>query len=110
MVMTKKAILFMNSTDAYFGYLKCYSPKSINPLTGDKMEVLYEKTMRKESNIKQVGYKVKIIWSCEFQTPKDIELNDIIKCNNKYRMLSNGSFPLKTYNHTWLQVQVWINS
>lgn len=79
----------------FHGCLKCYSPNDINPLTGDKMEVLYEKTMRKESKLKQMGYKVKSIWSCEFQPPKDIELNDIIKCNNKYKMISNGSFSFK---------------
>ena len=79
----------------FHGCPKCYNPNDINPLTGDKMNVLYEKTIKKESNLKQMGYKVKSIWNCEFQAPKDIELNDIIKCNNKYRMISNGSFSFK---------------
>ncbi len=96
MVMTHNHRHYIESNTVFNGCLfKCYSPNDINPLTGDKMEVLYEKTLRKESNLKQMGYKVKSIWSCEFQTPKDIELNDIIKCNNKYRMISNGSFSFK---------------
>ncbi|OAJ44810.1 hypothetical protein BDEG_28002 [Batrachochytrium dendrobatidis JEL423] len=30
----------------------------------------------------------------EFQEPKNVQVNDIIKCN-KYRMISNGSFAFK---------------
>lgn len=51
--------------------------------------------MRKEGNLKQMGYKIKSKWGCEFQKPKNVQVNDIIKCNNKYRMISNGSFAFK---------------
>ena len=66
-LITKQA-LFMNSMGA--GCNKCYKQDDINPLTGDTMNVLYEKTMRKEGNLKQMGYKIKSIWGCEFQAPK----------------------------------------
>jgi hypothetical protein len=59
------------------------------------MSVLYENTMRKETNVKQMGYFVKAIWGCEFTAPANNEVNAIIKCNNKYRMISNGAFAFK---------------
>ena len=77
------------------GCIKCYKKDDINPLTGDSMNVLYEKTMRKEGNLKQMGYKIKSIWGCEFQAPINVQVNDIIKCNKKYGMISNGSFAFK---------------
>jgi hypothetical protein len=56
------------------------------------MSILYEKTMKKEASLREMGYNVTSIWSCEFIEPKDMELNDIIKCNNKYRVISSGQF------------------
>ena len=55
------------------------------------MNILYEKTANKESALKQMGYTTRSIWSCEFHSPENGQVNDIIKCN-KYRMISNGSF------------------
>ena len=39
-----------------------------------------------------MGYNVKSIWGCQFNPFNDIEITDIIKCNNKYRMISNGKY------------------
>jgi hypothetical protein len=46
----------------FHGCPKCYLSNDINPLTGDKMDILYEKTKRKESNLKKMGYNVESIW------------------------------------------------
>jgi hypothetical protein len=78
----------------FHGCNKCYQKEDINPLTGDIMIVLYKKTMREEANLKQIRYNVKAIWGCQFAIPANNE-DDIIKCNNKYRMISNGSFAFK---------------
>jgi hypothetical protein len=56
----------------FHGCNKCYKQDDINPITGDTMNVLYEKTMRKEGNLKQMGYKIKSIWGCELQAPKNV--------------------------------------
>ena len=32
---------------------------------------------------------------CEFHPLEEIEINNIIKCNNKYKMISNGKFIFK---------------
>ncbi|OAJ39748.1 hypothetical protein BDEG_23574 [Batrachochytrium dendrobatidis JEL423] len=79
----------------FHGCRKCYHPDDVNPHTGDKMNVLYEKTMRKEAKLKQMGYGMKSVWGCEFRMPTNEEINGIIKCNNKCRMISNGSFTFK---------------
>jgi G:T-mismatch repair DNA endonuclease (very short patch repair protein) len=63
----------------FHGCNECYKQDDINPLTGDTMNFLYEKTMRKEGNLKQMGYKIKSIWGCEFQAPENVQVNDIIK-------------------------------
>ena len=69
--MTKKLTLPMSF---FHGCNKCYKPDDINPLTGDKMNVLYEKTMRKEANLKQMGYNIKTVWGCEFTAPANNEV------------------------------------
>lgn len=56
------------------------------------MSVLFEKTIKKEASLREMGYNVRSIWGCDFKEPKDMELNDIIKCNNKYRVISSGQF------------------
>jgi G:T-mismatch repair DNA endonuclease (very short patch repair protein) len=66
----------------FHGCRKCYHPDDINPLTGDKMSVLYEKTMKKEENLRQMGYNVKSVWSCEFRAPANEEVNGIIKSSS----------------------------
>jgi hypothetical protein len=76
----------------FHGCPKCHVSNDINPLTGDKMSVLYKKTIKKEATLRKMGYNVTSIWGCEFIEPKDMELNDIIKCNNKYRVISSGQF------------------
>ncbi|OAJ41901.1 hypothetical protein BDEG_25431 [Batrachochytrium dendrobatidis JEL423] len=58
----------------FHGCRKCYHPDDVNPLTGDKMNVLYEKTMRKEAKLKQMGYDVKSVWGCEFRMPTNEEV------------------------------------
>jgi hypothetical protein len=78
----------------FHGCTKCYKQNDINPLTGDKMNALYEKTMRKEGNLSKWDTKSNQ-FGVEFQAPKPVEVNDIIKCNNKYQMISNGSFAFK---------------
>jgi G:T-mismatch repair DNA endonuclease (very short patch repair protein) len=66
----------------FHGCRKCYHPDDINPLTGDKMSVLYEKTMKKEENLRQMGFNVKSVWSCEFRAPANEEVNGIIKSSS----------------------------
>ena len=42
------------------------------------MNVLYEKTMRKEANLKQMGYNIKTVWGCEFTAPANNEVTSAI--------------------------------
>jgi G:T-mismatch repair DNA endonuclease (very short patch repair protein) len=79
----------------YHGCPKCYKSGEINPLTGELMEHHYFKTLRKEERLKELGYNVVSKWECDFRPNEDIEINNIIKCNNKYRMISNGKFAFK---------------
>ncbi|EGF77072.1 hypothetical protein BATDEDRAFT_92045 [Batrachochytrium dendrobatidis JAM81] len=46
----------------FHGCIKCYKQDDINPLTGDTMNILYEKIAKKEAALKQMGYKIKSIW------------------------------------------------
>ena len=79
----------------FHGCPNCYEGNEKNTLTGDKMTELLERTLRKEATLKAKGYNIKSIWGCQFKVPDNIEYNDIIKCNNKYKMISNGSFMFK---------------
>jgi hypothetical protein len=56
-------------------------------------EHFIRKDSEKKTALQQMGYKIKSIWGCEFQG--NVKVNDIIKCNNKYRMISNGEFAFK---------------
>jgi G:T-mismatch repair DNA endonuclease (very short patch repair protein) len=49
----------------------------------------------KEERLKELGYNVISVSECEFNPPDEIEINNIIKCNNKYKMISNGKFIFK---------------
>jgi hypothetical protein len=79
----------------FHGCPTCYLPSDINPLTGDTMSVLLNKTMKKETRLKELGFNVVSKWDCSFQSPKGMELKGIIKQNNCYRMISNGKFSFK---------------
>jgi hypothetical protein len=59
------------------------------------MRVLLNKTIKKESRLKELGFDVVSKWDCSFQPPKGMELKGIIKQNNCYRMISNGKFSFK---------------
>ena len=61
LMATTKKLLNTVLDASFIGCRMCYKQDDINPLTGDKMNVLYEKTMRKEANLKQMGYNVKAI-------------------------------------------------
>jgi len=77
------------------GCPECYKVDELNTICGKQMRVLYEKQLKKGNELMQMGYKVFSIWGCQFQPSKDIEINNIIKCNNKYRMISNGKYVFK---------------
>ena len=49
----------------------------------------------KEKRLKEMGYKLISVSECEFQPSEEIEINNIIKCNNKYKMISNSKFIFK---------------
>jgi G:T-mismatch repair DNA endonuclease (very short patch repair protein) len=78
----------------YHGCNICYQPEDINPSSGKSMGELYKKTIKKEEHLKRLGYNVISKWSCQFKG-NEIEVNDIIKVNNRYRMISNGKFIFK---------------
>jgi hypothetical protein len=59
------------------------------------MIFFYEKQLKKENELMRMGYKIVSIWGGQFQPSEDIEINNIIKCNNKYRMISNGKYIFK---------------
>jgi hypothetical protein len=79
----------------FHGCQKCYDSEEINPITGHKMKHHYQKTIMKEERLKELGYNVINVFECEFQPSEEIEINNIIKCNNKYKMISNGKFIFK---------------
>jgi hypothetical protein len=92
--VVKLAVMAPSAVESMYvhGCTKCYKPEDIRDTT---MNILYEKTIKNESVLKQMGFKVKSIWGCEFITPREVQVNDIIKCNNKYSMISNGLFAFK---------------
>jgi G:T-mismatch repair DNA endonuclease (very short patch repair protein) len=78
----------------YHGCNICYRPEDINPSSGKSMGELYKNTIKKEERLKRLGYNVISKWGCQFKA-NDIEVSDIIKVNNRYRMISNGKFIFK---------------
>ena len=42
-----------------------------------------------------MGYSVVYIWECQFECKAGIQINNVIKSNNRYKMISNGKFILK---------------
>jgi G:T-mismatch repair DNA endonuclease (very short patch repair protein) len=79
----------------FHGCQRCYDSEEFNPMTGHKMKHHYQKTIMKEKRLRELGYNVKSVSECEFNPSEDIEINNIIKCNNKYKMISNGEFIFK---------------
>ncbi|CAF3781358.1 unnamed protein product [Rotaria socialis] len=79
----------------FHGCQKCYDSEEINLMTGHKMKHHYQKTTMKEEKLKVLGYNVISVSECEFNPPDEIEIDNIIKCNNKYKMISNGKFIFK---------------
>jgi hypothetical protein len=45
--------------------------------------------------LKELGYNVVSVSEYEFNPSEEIEINNIFKCNNKYKMISNGKFIFK---------------
>jgi hypothetical protein len=79
----------------FHGCQKCYDSEEINPVTGHKMGHHHQKTIKKEERLKKLGYDVICVSECEFNPLEEIEINNIIKCNTKYKMISNGKFIFK---------------
>eukprot|EP00158_Paraphelidium_tribonemae_P000621 Partr_v1_DN22998_c0_g1_i3_m42543 putative protein Hydra magnipapillata len=79
----------------YHGCTQCYSADDINPLNEKSMSELHTQTIKKEHHLKQLGYTVISKWECDFVPNADAEVSNIIKCNNKYRMISNGQYSFR---------------
>lgn len=79
----------------FHGCGQCYAPNDINPMTGQKMSELLEKTNKKTENLIKMGYTVVSKWDCQFNAPPSMELTGIVKQNNAYKMISNGRFSFR---------------
>ena len=56
----------------FHGGLKCFSRETINPINGQTMNDLYERTIEKEKMLQKAGYQI-TIWECQFD--KEIKEN-----------------------------------
>lgn len=50
----------------FHGCLKCYEKDSVSPLGNETMQELNQKTMQKESDLRNQGLEVRSIWECEW--------------------------------------------
>ncbi len=92
--MTVKQKLYMNSMVAFF--MDAQDVKdAFNPLARKLMHELYNYTIKRENDLKCRGYSVVSIWECQFECKAGIQINNIIKSNNRYKMISNGKFIFK---------------
>jgi G:T-mismatch repair DNA endonuclease (very short patch repair protein) len=73
---------------------RCYAKDAQNPLAKKLMSDLYDYTIKRK-NLKVMGYSVISIWECQFESKTGIQINNIIKSNNRYKMISNGKFIFK---------------
>jgi hypothetical protein len=59
------------------------------------MRELYEYNISRENVLKSMGHSVVFILDCQFDSKEVVHVNNIIKCNNRYKMISNGKFVFK---------------
>ena len=59
------------------------------------MSELYDYTIKRENNLKAMDYSVVSIWECQFESKTGIQINNVIKSNNRYKMISNRKFIFK---------------
>ena len=69
----------------FHGCLRCYTKVAFNPLARKLMRELFDYTIKRENDLKCMGYSVISIWEC-------IQINNEIKSNNRYKIISNGNF------------------
>lgn len=50
----------------FHGCLKCYEKDTVSPLSNETMQELNQKTMQKESDLRNQGFEVRSIWECEW--------------------------------------------
>ena len=61
----------------FHGCLNCFDRETINPLNGQTMKDLYDRTLEKEEMLKKEGFKVISVWECQFD--KEINENEEMK-------------------------------
>lgn len=54
----------------WHGCPKCFNPEDINSVTNSTFQSLYDKTMKKETYIRSLNYKLITIWECEWNRIK----------------------------------------
>ena len=79
----------------FHGCPRCYTKDAFNPLARKLMRELYDYTIKRENDLKCMGYSVVSIWECQFECKAGIQINNVIKSNNRYKMISNGKFIFK---------------
>ena len=50
----------------WHGCKKCYKEEILNPISRKTMKDLYNKTISRETIIREKGYNIEIIWECEY--------------------------------------------
>ena len=63
-----------------------------NPLARKLMRELYDYAIKRENDLKCMGYSVVSIWEGQFECKAGIQINNVIKCNNRYKMISKFIF------------------
>tara|TARA_B100000035_G_scaffold285668_1_gene269411 strand:+ start:4310 stop:5911 length:1602 start_codon:yes stop_codon:yes gene_type:complete len=63
----KENIIIEFHGDLWHGNPKIYNPNDINPVTKKSFGELYNKTIERENNLKDLGYNLIIIWESEWK-------------------------------------------
>ena len=50
----------------YHGCPQCYDPQCMSPVSNEKMEELFNKTLQREEELKKMGYELRTIWECQW--------------------------------------------
>jgi hypothetical protein len=61
----------------WHGCPKCFSKKTMNPVTDTTMDELYSRTMEKKDFIEKQGFKYECKWECDFK--QELKQNDEMK-------------------------------
>ena len=61
-----KKIIYEFMGCMWHGCHKCYLPDTVNPVNNTSMEDLLEGTVRKIERFKKLGFRIEVLWECEF--------------------------------------------